>query len=262
MSTEGDDREDTLLDGLNNIVEEGEEDESNVDDYSFDPDAIFVGECDEEDDEDESLDEDDGEDDYDEDTATPLEYHWAPLNPDEGSDSASFLSDFQSSGLSFEESIYPQEAIPYDATSIGTSSEDSGRHPTMKRGSFTAPRRYSNSRYSFSSIHSAPQPGDSASPVPLAARRRVTISVPMDEEGDIHRVPRMGRLPSKRRQSVSLKALAKKTSTGSEGLADEEFSTSISSLQNVSGRSLLVSEELSQAFRQYYEWDWGQGSGR
>jgi hypothetical protein len=228
MSTEGDDRQETLLDRLNNIVEEGEEceDESNVDDYSFDP--IFVGEVEDEE-EDESLGEDDGEDDYDEDAATPLEYHWAPQNPDEASDSASFVSDFQSSGLSFDDLTYPQESLVYDAPSIGTSSDDSGRHKSVKRSSFTAPRRYSNSRYSFSSIHSAPQPGDTALPVPPAERRRVTICVPMDEDGDIDHVPRMSRQPSRRRQSVSVKAIAKNASVGSSGLDEEESSTSNSS---------------------------------
>jgi hypothetical protein len=241
MSTGDDDRTDTLLDRMEYIAEVEEEDD----------DAFKIGE--EDDDESMEVDgmfgrdspdggSDDDSENYDGDEATPLEYHWTPNLGEEGSDSNSFSSDFQVSGLSLGEITPQTTSIIFDGgASTGNSSDDSHssavrfQMSASKRGSFTAPGQLSSTRYSFGSTQSAPTTRE-LSPTPTkSAQRRVTISVPnSDERGDgddkMHssRSGRSSRQQSKRRKSVSLKSMSN-AAAGAAAVAESEESSTTSS---------------------------------
>ena len=221
MSTGCDDRDDTLLDGLNNIVEEGdegdEEGESNTE-YSIDADIVFGEEDREEDDdteeEENELDEDD---DYDDTAATPMDNQWEARLPDEASDCASYVSDLQFSGLSFDDIIEADDSVAHDGTSVGTSvgtSDESSRRP-----SFSSRSKFTN-RNSGGSVQSAPL--RRLSPIPAATRRRVSINVPLKD-------PQLRTTPpsSRRRKSVSFKRFASGSAAGSRSDGDESSNSSM-----------------------------------
>ena len=221
MSKGNDDRDDQLLDRLNNIVEEGDEEgESMAEDYSIDAD-IFFEETGQEDDE--TFEEGEEDDNYDEDAATPMDYQWEARVPDEGSDTtASYASDLQFSGLSFDDIGVAEDSVTNDGTSVATS-EDSGKRP-----SFSSPR--SAYRGSGGSAHSAPLRRLSPMPSATATRRRVSINVPMNSPQ-----PRPPLPSTRRRKSVSYKHMAAGTPFASR--ADDDESSSNSSLRmSASGR--------------------------
>lgn len=217
MSTGDDDRDDTLLDRLNNIVEEGDEEgESIAEDYSIDAD-IFFEEVDRKED-DETIEEEEEEDDnYDENAATRMDYQWEVRLPDEGSESASYASDLQFSGLSFEDMAQADDSVAYDGTSVGTS-DDSSKSKRM------FPSRKSINRGSGGSAHSAPL--RRLSPIPAATRRRVSINVPMNNPQ-----PRNTLSAPRRRKSVAFK----RVSVG-ESHSDDEESSGSSIRMSASGR--------------------------
>lgn len=239
MSSTADDREDstsTLLDRMEHIAEEEEEDidddGSIPDDESMDPDTIFgAGEGDSDEEEDDVYDDEefDGE-------VARMEYHWAPTN-EESSESASYGSDFQFSGLSLDE-MTPQSSGIFDSVSMSSASvsAESSHHTATKRGSFSTPRRGSHSRYSFGSAKSAPTPSNTT-PVGTPAKRRVTISG-VDDNAPAPRM--LHRQQSKRRQSVSLKSMSVVSAAQPETVVEsEENSSSTSSSILSAGRSRL-----------------------
>lgn len=227
MSTGDDDRDETLLDRLNNIVEEGdEESESIAEEYSLEAD-IFFGEAGQEGDDD-SMEEEE-EDDYDEDAAPPMDYQWEQRVPEEGSDSASYTSDLQFSALSFDDLAQADDSVAYDATSVGTSvgtSEGSSRRP-----SFSA--QTSINRNSGSSVHSAPLRRLSPMPTAAATRRRVSINVPMNSP-QVQSAQARTAASTRRRKSVSYKHLASSSQYGSR--SDDEESSASSIRMSTSGR--------------------------
>jgi hypothetical protein len=251
MSAIKDSGKDTLLDRLNNIVEEGEED----DDSMYDNDSIEPGELFRpvpEQDEDDSFENDDGPDVYDDIVTTIESQHKSQMSRDDGSDCASYTSDFHFSGLSFDGFSNPGSQ-GNEMTSVGTSSDESGRLPSSKGGSFSS-RRLSGSRISFNSAQSAPQSSRRLSPVPPTrgtAQRRVTISAPVlkpsadDEFPDF--LPRMhvSKQVSRRRHSIRANNPNTSSVVTDGSSKEEEESTTSNSQSNASSRLSVASRFIS-----------------
>ena len=252
MSAIKDNGKDTILDRLNNIVEEGEEDDDSIyDNDSMEPGEFFdpVPEQDDED----SFEDDDGPDEYDDIVTTIESQHKSQTSREDGSDCASDTSDFNFSGLSFD-GFSNHGSQGNEMTSIGTSSDESGRLPSSKAGSFSS-RRLSGSRISFNSAQSAPQSTRRLSPVPLprgTAQRRVTISAPVlspqgdDEMTDFPPSMRVSRQVSKRRHSIRASNINTPTVATDGSSKEEEESITSNSNSNTSSRLSVASRFLSR----------------
>jgi len=167
-----DERNDTLLDRMEHIVEEeGEDNEESVegdDDESMDAGELFSHDAVDEDDESEEEDDFGQEDEYLGNSSSQIEYGW-PRNTEEGSETTSLNSDPHcSSGISLEEGII-ESSSAFDVASSDEASSF-GRRP-----SYTHSRRRSG-RFAIG-VDSNASLGTSVSPIPTGPKRRSSVSL-------------------------------------------------------------------------------------
>lgn len=239
MSSRGDDREDSMLDRMEHIAEVEEEmddDEEDDEDDSLDPGVVFGSrgssvETGEDGDEgssyagdEEEVDDDEEEDvvsEEESDAATPLEYDWNPteMSIEGGS------TNFQMSAITLEGA---SNSVLFDSLSEEGSNNSA---LSSRRGSFTAPRRLSHTRVSFSSPQSQNNSSPTISPG-SASKRRLMLSGQsssdlQEGEFDDERTQRIfgGRAMSRRRQSFAFKPSSTTSTGGSQNEDDNSTST-------------------------------------